>query len=51
MKRARKAGTWETAEEVDRCYHATAILLPDATVMSAGGGEYRPDGSPAQNPP
>jgi hypothetical protein len=31
------------AESVDRCYHATAVLLPDATVMSAGGGEYRPD--------
>jgi hypothetical protein len=46
-------GQWTVlaAEEVDRCYHATAILLPDATVMSAGGGEYRPDGSPAQNPP
>jgi hypothetical protein len=46
-------GQWTllAAEEVDRCYHATAILLPDATVMSAGGGEYRPDGSPAQNPP
>jgi hypothetical protein len=32
-----------TAESVDRCYHATAVLLPDATVLSAGGGEYRPD--------
>jgi galactose oxidase len=31
------------AESVDRCYHATAALLPDATVLSAGGGEYRPD--------
>ncbi|MCW2718595.1 glyoxal oxidase [Pseudonocardia sp.] len=28
------------AEDVDRCYHATALLLPDATVLSAGGGEY-----------
>ena len=27
---------------VDRCYHSTAILLPDATVLSAGGGEYCP---------
>ncbi|MGA7265939.1 MAG: galactose oxidase-like domain-containing protein, partial [Stellaceae bacterium] len=46
-------GQWTllAAEEVDRCYHATAILLPDATVLSAGGGEYRPDGSPAENPP
>jgi galactose oxidase len=30
------------AEDVDRCYHSTAILLPDATVLSAGGGEYQP---------
>ena len=32
---------WTTlaAEDVDRCYHSTAILLPDATVLSAGGGE------------
>jgi galactose oxidase len=38
-------GTWTelAAESVDRCYHATAVLLPDATVLSAGGGEYRPD--------
>ena len=28
------------AEDVDRCYHATAVLLPDATVLSAGGGEF-----------
>jgi hypothetical protein len=28
------------AENVDRCYHATAVLLPDATVLSAGGGEF-----------
>jgi galactose oxidase len=27
---------------VDRCYHSTAVLLPDATVLSAGGGEYSP---------
>jgi galactose oxidase len=46
-------GQWTelAVEDVDRCYHGTAILLPDATVLSAGGGEYRPDGSPAQNPP
>ena len=33
---------WTTlaAEAVDRCYHATALLLPDATVLSAGGGEF-----------
>jgi glycosidase len=29
-------------EQVDRCYHSTAVLLPDATVLSAGGGEYQP---------
>ena len=28
---------------MDRCYHATAVLLPDGRVLSAGGGEYRPD--------
>jgi hypothetical protein len=28
------------AEDIDRCYHATATLLPDATVLSAGGGEF-----------
>lgn len=34
--------TWTelAAEGVDRCYHATAVLLPDATVLSAGGGEF-----------
>jgi galactose oxidase len=32
-----------SAESVDRCYHSTAVLLPDARVLSAGGGEYRPD--------
>jgi galactose oxidase len=38
-------GNWTelTAESVDRCYHATTVLLPDATVLSAGSGEYRPD--------
>ena len=38
-------GTWIelAAEEFDRCYHSTAVLLPDARVLSAGGGEYRPD--------
>jgi galactose oxidase len=40
------------AEEVDRCYHGTAVLLPDATVLSAGGGEYRPfDGVDEPNDP
>ena len=38
-------GQWTemSAEDRPRCYHATAVLLPDATVLSAGGGEYRPD--------
>jgi galactose oxidase len=38
-------GEWTVlaAEDVDRCYHSTTVLLPDATVLSAGGGEYRPD--------
>ena len=48
-----KTGEWTVlAEEcVDRCYHSTAVLLPDARVLSAGGGEYRPDTSnPAANP-
>jgi galactose oxidase len=44
-------GIWTqlAAEAVDRCYHATAVLLPDARVLSAGGGEYRSDGQ--ENPP
>jgi galactose oxidase len=35
---------WTTMadEDVDRCYHSTAVLLPDATVLSAGGGEFQP---------
>ncbi len=28
------------AEDVDRCYHGTAVLLADATVLSAGSGEF-----------
>jgi galactose oxidase len=28
------------AEDIDRCYQGTAVLLPDATVLSAGGGEF-----------
>jgi hypothetical protein len=42
------------AEDVDRCYHSVALLLPDGRVLSAGGGEYAP-GNPAlpnqPNPP
>lgn len=41
-----KNGKWTklAKADVDRCYHSIAVLLPDATVLSAGGGEYRPDG-------
>jgi galactose oxidase len=37
--------TWTevAAESVDRCYHAVNLLLPDGRVLSAGGGEYRPN--------
>lgn len=37
------------AEDVDRCYHATAVLMPDATVLSAGGGEFAVGGK-SNNP-
>jgi galactose oxidase len=45
-------GNWTVlAEEaVDRCYHSTAVLLPDGRVFSAGGGEYAPQNNVA-NPP
>ncbi len=49
-------GKWTlmASEDVDRCYHSTALLLPDGRVLSAGGGEYAP-GNPAlpnqPNPP
>jgi galactose oxidase len=37
-------GSWQqlAPEAVDRCYHSTAVLLPDGRVLSAGGGEYAP---------
>jgi galactose oxidase len=43
-------GMWTelAAEQIDRCYHSTAVLLPDATVLSAGGGEYYLDENTAQ---
>lgn len=41
-----KTGHWTTMARaaVDRCYHSIAVLLPDATVLSAGGGEFHPNG-------
>lgn len=35
-------GKWTVLaeESVDRCYHSTAVLLPDASVLSSGGGEF-----------
>jgi galactose oxidase len=47
-------GTWTSMapEAVDRCYHSTAVLLPDGRVFSGGGGEYAPDPNVQQsNPP
>src|SRR5258707_10690991 len=39
-------------EAVDRCYHSTAVLLPDGRVFSGGGGEYAPVvGVDPGNPP
>jgi len=39
-----KSNIWTilAEEQIDRCYHSTAVLLPDGRVMSAGGGEYQP---------
>jgi galactose oxidase len=47
-------GTWTqmASEAVDRCYHSTAVLLPDGRVFSGGGGEYAPIvGIDVSNPP
>ena len=44
-------GSWTQLadEQIDRCYHSTAVLLPDARVLSAGGGEWRPDDTNPNN--
>lgn len=36
-----KEWTMMASEQVDRCYHSTAVLLPDGRVLSAGGGEFQ----------
>ncbi|WP_165068180.1 galactose oxidase-like domain-containing protein [Paludisphaera rhizosphaerae] len=48
-----KTGKWKKLAKaaVDRCYHSTAVLLPDATVLNAGGGEYSPNNDGHPNPP
>jgi hypothetical protein len=47
-------GSWTelAPEAVDRCYHSSAVLLPDGRVFSGGGGEYAPVvGVNQANPP
>ena len=44
-------GHWTqlAAERTDRCYHSTAVLLPDGRVLSAGSGEFiLNEGTPQQ---
>lgn len=36
-----KQWTRMASEQIDRCYHSTAVLLPDGRVLSAGGGEFQ----------
>jgi hypothetical protein len=50
-KPAGKHWTKMAKADVDRCYHSTAVLLPDATVLSAGGGEYSPRNDSVANLP
>jgi hypothetical protein len=38
---------WES-ETKPRLYHSTAVLLPDARVLSAGGGEFAKESDPDQ---
>jgi hypothetical protein len=44
-------GQWMmlAAEQTDRCYHSTAVLLPDGRVLSSGSGEFiLNEGTPRQ---
>ena len=44
-------GQWTelAAENTDRCYHSTAVLLPDGRVLSTGSGEFiLNEGTPQQ---
>jgi len=46
-----RTGQWTelAAEKTDRCYHSTAVLLPDGRVLSAGSGEFiLNEGTPQQ---
>ena len=36
------------SETAPRIYHSTAVLLPDARVLSAGGGEFAKESDPDQ---
>lgn len=38
-----KSEKWTTMapEQIGRCYHSTAVLLPDARDLSAGGGKFQ----------
>lgn len=48
-----KTDTWTKLAKAseNRCYHSVAVLLPDATVLSAGGGEYSPKNDDNENDP
>jgi len=47
-----ETGQWTEmdSERVPRMYHSVAVLLPDGRVLSAGGGEYRPDDGHENDP-
>lgn len=51
---AEEKWTEMAAESTDRCYHGVALLLPDGSVFSAGGGEGgefdAPPNPPVPNP-